>query len=167
VVTRLEGEVIVLVGNPRPESRTLKAGVLIAKALVNRDPDLVIDLATIGVELLDPESRRVTELVERLKVARVLVVATPTYKGAYTGLLKLFLDRFAAGALSDVVAVPVMLGASSTHALAVEVFLKPVLVEIGASCPGPGLFLIDSSYDDLAQVEDALGRTRAAMSRSS
>ena len=34
-----------------------------------------------------------------------------------------------------------MLGASATHALAGELTLKPVLSEIGCSCPTPALFL--------------------------
>ena len=37
-----------------------------------------------------------------------------------------------------------MLGASQLHALAPELTLRPVLVEIGASCPAPSLYLLDS-----------------------
>ncbi len=32
--------------------------------------------------------------------AELVVVASPTYKASYTGLLKLFLDRFGAGLLA-------------------------------------------------------------------
>jgi len=74
-------------------------------------------------------------------------VASPTYKGTYTGLLKLFLDRIPAGALSEVTAIPLMLGADYRHALAVETFLKPVLNELGASTPTSGLFLLDREWD--------------------
>ncbi len=48
--------------------------------------------------------------------------------------------------LANVTAFPVMLGASPGHALAPELFLKPVLVELGATCPSPGLFLIDKTF---------------------
>ena len=41
-------------------------------------------------------------------------------------------------------AIPLMLGGDWRHALAPEVFLKPVLAEIGASSPTRGLFLLDS-----------------------
>ena len=37
------------------------------------------------------------DLVARVGEADLVVVASPTYKGTYTGLLKLFLDRFADG----------------------------------------------------------------------
>ena len=83
----------------------------------------------------------------------LLVVASPTYKGSYTGLLKLFLDLFGADELAGVTAVPVMLGGDLRHSLAVEHALKPVLVEIGASCPTRGLFLVDSAYDDPAVLD--------------
>ena len=60
----------------------------------------------------------------------LIVVASPTYKATYTGLLKLFLDRIGSGALSGVTAVPLMLGGDMRHSLAPEVFLKPVLVDL-------------------------------------
>jgi FMN reductase len=44
-----------------------------------------------------------------VQASRVLIVASPTYKGAYAGLLKLFLHRIVAGALRGVAAVPLML----------------------------------------------------------
>jgi FMN reductase len=40
-----------------------------------------------------------------------------------------------------------MLGGAYQHALAPEVFLKPVLVELGATCPVRGLYLLDSDYE--------------------
>jgi FMN reductase len=39
-----------------------------------------------------------------------------------------------------------MLGAGPAHALAPELLLKPVLVELGATCPTRGLYLLDRSY---------------------
>ena len=65
------------------------------------------------------------------------MVASPTYKATYTGLLKLFLDRFATDGLRGV-AVPLMLGAGPGHALAPELTLRPVLTEIGGLVPAGG-----------------------------
>lgn len=96
-----------------------------------------------------------------------MVVASPTYKASFTGLLKLFLDRFPSNALDGVVAVPLMLGAGPAHALAPEVFLKPVLAELGAVLPTRALYLPDTSYDDPAAYEPWLagsrGRVAAAL----
>jgi FMN reductase len=40
-----------------------------------------------------------------------------------------------------------MLGGHWRHGLAAEAFLKPVLAELGASCPAGGLYLLDSEWD--------------------
>jgi len=140
--------VAVLVGNPKPRSRTREAALRVASELYGGVPDFDIDLADLGPALLDPSSDWVDAAIEQVSQSRLLVVASPTYKGTYTGLLKLFFDRIQAGALEQVAAVPLMLGADSRHALAVETFLKPVLSELGASTPTKGLFLLDESWGD-------------------
>jgi NAD(P)H-dependent FMN reductase len=66
---------------------------------------------------------------------RLVVFATPTYKAAYTGLLKCFLDLLAPDALAGKLAVPLMLGAGEGHRLTVEHTLKPVLTELGLAEP--------------------------------
>ena len=139
----------VVVGNPKPGSRTLAAAVHVARELDGGEPGLVVDLATLGPALLDWQDPGVAELVAGVGAADLVVVASPTYKGTYTGLLKLFLDRFATDGLRGV-AVPLMLGAGPAHALAPELSLRPVLTEIGASVPTRALYLLDSSYDDPA-----------------
>src|SRR3954469_4865987 len=112
-----------VVGNPKPASRTLAAAHTVAVGLTGQEPDTVIDLATIGAALLDWSDPAVAELVAEVGAADLVVVASPTYKGTYTGLLKLFLDRFAAGTGLPGVAVPLMLGAGPAHALAPELTL--------------------------------------------
>jgi FMN reductase len=46
-----------------------------------------------------------------------------------------------------------MLGAAPIHAMAVEVHLRPVLAELGATIPAPGLFLIDKTYAEDGRIE--------------
>jgi FMN reductase len=36
----------------------------------------------------------------------------------------------------------------------VEVHLRPVLVELGASVPSPGLYVLESQFEDLGAVID-------------
>jgi FMN reductase len=144
----------VVVGNPKPGSRTLDAATKVAERLGGRPPDLVLDLVELGPGLLGWGDEAVGRAVASVQEATWVVVASPTYKAAYTGLLKLFLDQFAAGSLAGVVAFPLMLGGAWSHALAPEVFLKPVLAELGASCPMPGLYLLDSDYESPAGLEE-------------
>lgn len=150
----------VVVGNPKPASRTLAAATHVARELTGDEPDLVVDLATLGASLLDWSSAEVAELVGRVGGADLAVVASPTYKGTYTGVLKLFLDRFAGGTGLRGLAVPLLLGAGPGHALAPELTLRPVLTELGATVPGRGLFVLDSQYGDPAAYEAWLEATR-------
>jgi FMN reductase len=139
--------VAVVVGNPKPRSRTFHAAELVAEKVSGRAPDLKLDLVDLGPALLDWNDPTVAQAVADVTAADLLVVASPTYKATYTGLLKLFLDRFGAGSLVRVTAVPLMLGGDMRHSLAPEAFLKPVLAELGASCPTRGLFLLDAEAD--------------------
>jgi FMN reductase len=151
--------VAVVVGNPKPQSRTHAAAVWLATQLAGSEPDLVVDLADLGPALLDWSDPQVAQLVEQVGAAELVVFATPTYKGTYTGLLKLFLDRFATDGLSGV-AIPFMLGAGPGHALAPELTLRPVLTEIGGSVPVRGLYVVDSAFDDPAAYESWLATAR-------
>lgn len=58
-------------------------------------------------------------------------------------MLKAFLDRYGADGLAGTVAVPVMTGGWAGHMLAVDVHLRPVLVELGAVVPARGLFITE------------------------
>jgi FMN reductase len=156
---------VVVVGNPRAASRTLAAATTVARRLTDADPDLVVDLATLGPALLDWQNPTVTALAEEVGAADLVVVASPTYKATYTGLLKLFLDRFAGGAGLRGVAVPTMLGAAAHHALAAELHLRPVLVELGASVPTPALFVLDHEYDRPEAYDGWLRRARPLVHR--
>jgi len=152
-------EVGVVVGNPKSRSRTLEVGrrvALAAAACVGLDdPELlVVDLAELGPELFDFSSTDVRGAVEAVSGCSLLVVASPTYKASYTGLLKSFLDWFATDGLDGVTTVPVMVGAGATHALAVEVHLRPALVEIGATMPTRGLYVVEA---DLPRLDDVIG----------
>lgn len=76
------------------------------------------------------------------------MVASPTYKASFTGLVKLFLDAFAHDELGGLPTVAVMTGGSPDHGLALQHHLVPVLVEIGASCPTRGLYVSGPAVDD-------------------
>jgi FMN reductase len=154
----------VVVGNPKPQSRTLAAATYVARELAGA-PDLVIDLADLGPALLDWSNPDVTDLVKQVGAADLVVVASPTYKAAYTGLLKLFLDRFAGGTGLSGLAVPLMLGGSPAHSLAPELTLRPVLTEIGGTVPGRGLYVVDAQHDDPAAYADWLAATRPIVTR--
>ncbi|MBD7950017.1 MULTISPECIES: NADPH-dependent FMN reductase [Oerskovia] len=156
--------VVTLVGNPRPGSRTLTAARTVAARVADHlglapaDPTpATIDLAEIATEILAPEHPRADTARDIAASAAVLVVATPVYKGSYTGLLKAFLDLYGPDGLAGVVAVPVVVSGNPAHALAGEVHLRPLLVELGATVPARTLTLLDSRLGeaDLTSTVDA------------
>jgi FMN reductase len=143
----------VIVGNPKSQSRTRDAAERLASAL-GATPT-TIELSELGAGLLGFGDPVVASAVAAVQDADFVIAASPTFKGTYSGLLKLFLDQFAtATGLAGQVAVPLMLGAGPAHALAPELSLKPVLVELGAICPAQGLYQLDSRYAE----EGALDR---------
>jgi FMN reductase len=151
---------VVVVGNPKPMSRTRAAAELVAEKLTGFPAEHVIDVVDLGAGLLGWGDPKVAEAKAIVKEAGSLVVASPTFKATYTGLLKLFLDQFGQGELGQVTTFPLMLGGSYAHALAPELTLRPVLVEIGASCPAPALYLLDSDYATSPDLEKWLGIAR-------
>lgn len=143
-------KVTVVAGNPKAGSRTLAAGVRLASLLADReedDVDHVVDVVDLGPGLLGWGDPAVAGAVSTVAGSDLVVVASPTFKATYTGLLKVFLDQFeTAEGLRDVVCVPLMLGAGPAHAMAPEMFLRPLLAELGATCPAPGLYLRDKTF---------------------
>jgi FMN reductase len=158
-ITSYGGRVVALVGNPRPASRTHTVAVQAARALVPDTTPEVIDLTGIAPLLLGSHaSAAVEDAVEKVTTAGLLVVASPTYKGTYTGLLKAFLDKVPS--LKGVTALPLLVMGSPRHALAVEVHLRPLLVELGATVPTPGLAVVES---DLERAEEILAAWAATV----
>ncbi|MFE6304442.1 NAD(P)H-dependent oxidoreductase [Nocardiopsis changdeensis] len=140
----------VLVGNPRPHSRTATAGLAVARhaaraAGLPERADL-LELAGLQPLLLTPgPPLDVAAALEQVRAAELLVVASPTYKATYTGLLKVFLDLLPPGGLAGVTAVPVLVMASPAHTLAVDVHLRPLLLELGATVPAAGVALLQDT----------------------
>ncbi|SQD95908.1 NADPH-dependent FMN reductase [Parafrankia sp. Ea1.12] len=159
--TMAQCRILSVVGNPKPNSRTRAVAEAVAAQVVRALPAdteavaEVIEVSELGPGLLCWGDPAVKAAVTSMKAADVLVVATPTYKATYTGLLKLLLDQIGQGELAGVPTIPVLVAAAPEHALAVEVHLRPVLVEIGASCPTRGVFVLDSALADLPAQLDA------------
>jgi FMN reductase len=147
-------------GNPKPKSRTHGVAAAVAgtiAAAVERDAApavgpvtrLDIDLAEHAPRLFDFADPELTRLTAGVASSSVAVFASSTYKASYTGMLKAFLDRYGSNGLAGVVAVPVMTGGWPGHLLSVEVHLRPVLVELGATVPARGLYVTEPEFDDL------------------
>ncbi len=151
-------QVSVVIGNPNPGGRTTRVAETLAQhavaalgasaqATIN-----TIELAHVASRLFTWEDAELAALNQQVATSDLVITACPTYKASYTGLLKAFLDRYGNNGMAGTVAIPLMLGAAPQHALAVETHLRPLLIELGASVPTRGLYILESQMDDLEAV---------------
>jgi len=150
-------KIAIVVGNPKPKSRTLKVAKALADKLfgpASSDAEL-IDLADYRDEILLWPSPKMDALNARVAESDVVIFASPTYKATYTGLLKVFLDRYPANGLAGVTAIPLLTGADQAHAMGPTVTLAPLLAELGAAVPGRGLYFVIGQMDRLDEIVQA------------
>jgi FMN reductase len=147
--------IVVVSGNPRSGSRTRTLASAVGNAIGERaggaEPSIV-DVGDLGTGLLVPGDPGAAAAVAALIDADILVVATPTYKGSYTGVLKVLLDQLPARALAGKRAVPVVTAGVASQAAAAEDLLRRLLVELGADVVEPGLSVVESDLVDSAAI---------------
>lgn len=87
--------------------------------------------------------------------AKGVILATPIYKGAYSGSLKALLDILPQYALKDKTVLPIATAGSMAHLLAIDYAIKPVLSVLGASDILQGVYIPDShfSFKEENQIE--------------
>jgi FMN reductase len=166
--------VLVLAGSPSARSRTTALAAHVGAELAADGHDVaLLDLRSLPAEALlraDTTDAVVADAVEQVRAADALVVATPVYKAAYSGLLKVFLDLLPQTALRDKVVLPLATGGTVAHVLALDYALRPVLVSLGAAHVTPGRFVLDTHVDHTSggpvlpdpEARDCVARTTAA-----
>ena len=82
--------------------------------------------------------------LDAVQRAELVIVSTPIYKAAYSGLLKVFLDLLPPDALRGKLVLPLATGGSPAHFLALDYALKPVLSALGARHVLDGVFATDA-----------------------
>ncbi|URN95321.1 MAG: NAD(P)H-dependent oxidoreductase [Candidatus Pristimantibacillus lignocellulolyticus] len=149
-----------IVGNPKARSKTYTFAFEASQAITQYVEQLtdeeithhVIDLADYGVGLVQWDQEVINTLIEQINASTYIVIASPTYKATYTGLLKLMLDLLPMNALQGKLVFPLMVGAGYQHHLAVELHMKPVLAELGAITTSRGLYMLDSQLDECQPI---------------
>jgi FMN reductase len=96
--------------------------------------------ALLGGDFGHPAIVEVTRLFEQ---ADAVIIATPIYKAAYSGLLKSLLDLLPQYALTGKTVLPLATGGSIAHTLAIDYALRPVLSSMGARHIVQGWFVLD------------------------
>ncbi|KIF78133.1 NADPH-dependent FMN reductase [Streptomyces sp. 150FB] len=134
-------------GSPSPASRTARLLRHLDTGLAARGHHVVpFDVRTLppeallGADFAHPQIVRATELFEE---ADAVMIGTPVYKAAYSGLLKSLLDLLPQYALAGKTVLPLATGGSTAHVLAIDYALRPVLSSMGAQHIVQGWFVLD------------------------
>jgi FMN reductase len=143
--------IVAIFGSPSSSSRS--AGLLrhVLTRLADDTPSAAIVLrelppaALVRADVDDPAIRLA---LAQVAAARLVLVATPIYKAAYSGLLKTFLDLLPTDGLRGKTVLAIGTGGSNAHLLALDYALKPVLAALGAR------HILDTVYAVDAQLCD-------------
>ncbi|MFF0261207.1 NADPH-dependent FMN reductase [Streptomyces microflavus] len=134
-------------GSPSATSRTARLLLHLDDRLRDQGHDVVsLDVRTLpadallGADFGHPAIVEATALFERVDG---VVIGTPIYKAAYSGLLKSLLDLLPQYALAGKTVLPLATGGSVAHVLAIDYALRPVLTSMGAAHVVPGWFTLD------------------------
>jgi len=143
--------IVVVSGNPRAGSRTSVLASAVGEALGGAAT--VVEVGALGTGLLTPGDAATAAAVAAIREADVLVVATPTYKGSYTGVLKVLLDQLPANALAGKRAVPVVTAGVAPQAAAAASLLVQLLGELGAEVATP-LPVVEADLPESAAIAE-------------
>jgi FMN reductase len=116
------------------------------------------ELPPAALLLADTQAPAIRSAVQQVAQADLVIIATPIYKAAYSGLLKVFLDLLPPDALRGKTVLPLATGGSLGHLLALDYALKPVLAALGARHILDSVFAVDSqlvAHETGAHVPDA------------
>lgn len=110
----------------------------------HHDDILIRELPAVALLAADVQEPAIAAAVRAVEQADLVIVGTPIYKAAYSGLLKVFLDLLPPDALRDKIVLPLATGGSPAHFLALDYALKPVLSALGARHVLDGVFATDA-----------------------
>lgn len=122
------------------------------------------DIAWISAAELPPEdllranfaSPAIKAALDAVDSADAVVIASPVYKAAYSGALKTILDLIPQKGLQGKVVLPLFIGGTIAHLLAVDYALKPVVAALGGTRILGGVFAVDQWVNRLENGEYAL-----------
>ncbi|MGW6399536.1 NADPH-dependent FMN reductase [Streptomyces sp. NPDC055134] len=139
--------VLSISGSPSATSRTARLlRHLDARLEAQGHEVIALDVRTLPAEALlgaDFAHPAIVEATELLARADGVVVATPVYKAAYSGLLKALLDLLPQYGLDGKTVLPLATGGTTAHVLALDYALRPVLNSMGADHIVQGWFTLD------------------------
>ncbi|RZB15040.1 FMN reductase (NADPH) [Streptomyces sp. F001] len=138
-------------GSPSPTSRTARLLRDLDARLTAQGHEVVpLDVRTLPPQALlhaDFRHPAIVEATALFEQADGVVIGTPVYKAAYSGLLKSLLDLLPQYALAGKTVLPLATGGTTAHVLAIDYALRPVLASMGPAHITPGWFVLDKHIE--------------------
>ena len=143
-------EIVVLSGSPSKNSRSEFVLEHIGSLLIDKGFTVThLSIRDLPIEVLfhgDYNHHAVKNIATLIKGAEGVIVGSPVYKASYSGVLKTLLDILPQDVLEDKPVLPLMTGGSTSHLLAMEYALKPLLATLkGLNLKG--VYLEDCQID--------------------
>lgn len=140
--------ILLLAGSPSAPSRSTRllhhVGDKLAQ-LGHRHARLdVRDLPGQAILRADWNNAEIKAALSSLEEASAVVVATPVYKAAYSGILKAFLDLLPQFGLTNKLVLPLATGGSQSHMLALDYALRPVLSSLNPKHVLPSIYATEA-----------------------
>jgi FMN reductase len=143
--------ITVLSGSPSPSSRTRLLSAWVGNWLGQKGFDTyaldVRDLPAADLFEAKVDGPEVKRAVQAVADAQGVVIATPVYKAAYPGVLKAFLDLLPQLGLTGKIVLPLAVGGSLAHVLAIDYAMRPILSSLNALHITGGLFFLDKQLE--------------------
>lgn len=126
--------ILLIGGSPSATSRTGRWLENIGARLEQEDFQVeslqVRDLPAQALLHADFKHPEIVAALQRVERATAIVIATPVYKAAYSGILKAFIDLWPQSGLRGKVVLPLASGGSPAHTLILDYALRPVLASL-------------------------------------
>ena len=139
--------ILLVAGSPSERSRSAALLDAVSQRLRGQGPAIerlhIRDLSPQALLLADTAHRSVANALDQVQRARALVIATPVYKAAYSGVLKVFLDLLPQFGLSGKTVLPLATGGSLAHVLALDYGLRPVIQSLAPRHVIQSYFLLE------------------------
>lgn len=157
-----ELRIVTVVGSATPPGRLRRAVEESGARAAERDGAAVelIDLADVRIAAADGRPPQqlgddTAAALASIAAADAVVLATPVYRGSFTGVLKNLLDHVPVEALQGTPVGIVAMGATPHHFLGAERHLRDVLAFFGALVAPVAVYLTSADFADGAPAEPA------------
>lgn len=139
--------VLIISGSPSERSRTAALLAAVRERLeahgVQVETLLIRDLSPQALILANLGHPSIANAIGQVANAKIVIIVTPIYKAAYSGVLKTFLDLLPTTAFKEKTVLPLATGGKTHYLLELDYAIRPVLQALDTKYIIPGIYVSD------------------------